>query len=167
MPSLSDLILHDLEAESENTRNMLRIVPADHFEWRPHAKSWTLVQLASHLAESPSWIPSMGEDEMDAGAMADYRPFVAKDSADLCDSFERNLAAGVEFLRGKDDAFMTRTWTMRAGDQIVMQQPKHEVIRMIALHHTIHHRGQLCVYLRLLDVPLPKIYGPTADDTSL
>ncbi|MFG0319049.1 MAG: DinB family protein [Planctomycetota bacterium JB042] len=161
--SLADALVMDLEAEAAPTRKMLAAVPGGKFDWRPHERSWTLAELASHIAESPTWLTSMGEDEMDFAAMEDYRPFVAGDPGELTKAFDDNLAGALEFVRGKDDAFLERTWTMRMGEKVLMQQPKASVIRQIGIHHLIHHRGQLSVYLRLLDVPLPPVYGPTAD----
>lgn len=165
--SLADALVMDLEQESVPTRKMLEIAPADKFDWRPHAKSWTLAELTSHLAEGPTWIASMLEDETDFASLVDYQPFVANDSAALMTAFDENLAAGLAVIRDKDDAFLMREWTMRKGDQILMKQAKHGAIRAIAIHHTIHHRGQLSVYLRMLDVPLPQVYGPTADQPDL
>jgi len=164
--NLAETLVMDYEYESVNTRKMLEIAPADRFDWKPHEKSKSVGMLASHLAETPTWISSMMEDEMDFGAMEDYQPFLAKDPDELLTAFDKNLADGLDFIRDKVDAFLSRTWTMKMGDKILMQQPKHGVIKAICIHHTIHHRGQLSVYLRMLDVPLPSIYGPTADNPS-
>ncbi len=165
--SIASELIRDLEAEAVKTRAMLAAVPAGRLDWKPHEKSMTLGALASHLAESPSWISAMLEDEMDFAVLADYRPFEAKDRAELLAGLERNLRAGVDALRGRDDAFLSTTWTMRNGAKVLMSAPKHEALRATAIHHWIHHRGQLSVYLRLLGVPVPQTYGPTADHPSI
>ena len=165
--SLATLLVADLEQEAKNTRKMLEAVPEAKLDWKPHEKSMTLGQLASHLAENPSWISAMLEDEMDfATAMTDYKPFAAKNRKELLDGFDKNLRAGLDALRGRADAFLEKTWTMRNGPKVLMALPKHQAVRSTGIHHWIHHRGQLSVYLRLLGVPLPQVYGPTADNPS-
>ena len=161
--SISQRITSDFQAEAAFTRAMLEAVPEDRLGWRPHAKSWTLGELAGHLAEAPMWLGSMLEDEMDFAEMGDYKPFVPSSKAELLQAFERNAAGVAPSLEGKDDAFMGTPWTMKMAGKVLMESPKRDVIRQIVLHHWAHHRGQLSVYLRLLDVPVPKTYGPTAD----
>ncbi|MSR61240.1 MAG: DinB family protein [Planctomycetes bacterium] len=164
--SIANELIRDLEAEAKKTRAMLAVVPEAKLDWKPHAKSMTLGGLVGHVAENPAWIPAMLEDEMDFGAMKDYRPFAPKDRTELLTAFDKNMRAGLEAIRGRSDAFLLATWTMRNGDKVLMSAPKHEALRGTAIHHWIHHRGQLSVYLRLLDVPLPQTYGPTADSPS-
>jgi uncharacterized damage-inducible protein DinB len=164
--SIAADLIRDLEAEAAKTRTMLAAVPEERLDWKPHAKSMTLAALASHLAENPSWISSMLEDGMDFADLGDYRPFVAKSRKELLEGFDKNLRAGLEAIRGKSDAFLCAAWTMRNGPKVLMTAPKHDAIRGTAIHHWIHHRGQLSVYLRLLDVPVPQTYGPTADHPS-
>lgn len=165
MSIASDLI-RDLRTEATKTRAVLEAVPEAKLDWKPHAKSMSLGALAGHVAENPAWLSSMTEDEMDFAAMGDYRPFVPHTRSELLETFERNLGAGLEALRNREDAWMETTWTMRQGEQVLMRAPKREVLREIGVHHWIHHRGQLSVYLRLLDVALPRVYGPTADNPS-
>jgi uncharacterized damage-inducible protein DinB len=162
--SIASALVADLEEEATNTRKMLEVVPEEKLAWKPHEKSMTLGQLASHLAENPAWTSAMLEDEMDFGAMGDYRPFDAQSRAELLAAFEKNLRAALDAIRGRSDAFLSTQWTMRNGEKVLMTAPKHAAIRSTAIHHWIHHRGQLSVYLRLLGVPLPQIYGPTADN---
>lgn len=164
--SIANELIRDLEAEAKKTRAMLAVVPETKLDWKPHAKSMTLGGLAGHVAENPAWISAMLEDEMDFGAMKDYRPFAPKDRGELLAAFDKNVRAGLDAIRGRSDAFLLGTWTMRNGDKVLMSAPKHDAIRGTAIHHWIHHRGQLSVYLRLLDVPLPQTYGPTADAPS-
>lgn len=162
--SISQRIIDDYEAEAGFTRTMLAAVPADKLEWRPHDKSWSLGELAGHLAEMGSWTGAMLEDEMDFAKMpADYKPYVPADHAELLATFEKNAGDFKPALEGRDDDFMLSTWTMRKGEQVLMTSPRHAALRSILLHHQAHHRGQLTVYLRQLDVPVPPTYGPTAD----
>jgi uncharacterized damage-inducible protein DinB len=162
--SISQRITSDFQAEAGYTRAMLEAVPADKLDWKPHDKSWTLGALAGHLAEAPMWLGSMMEDEMDFAEMGDYKPYVPGSKDELLAEFEKNAANVAPTLDGRDDDFMATSWTMKMAGKEIMTQPKRDVIRSIILHHWAHHRGQLSVYLRLLDVPVPKTYGPTADD---
>ena len=162
--SISQRITSDFEAEAAFTRAMLEAVPGDKLDWRPHDKSWTLGELAGHLAENPNWLGAMLEDEMDFAEMGDYEPFVPASKDELLQEFEKSAAVVGPVLDGKDDDFMATTWTMKMAGKVVMEQPKRDVIRQILLHHWAHHRGQLSVYLRLLDVPVPATFGGTADE---
>jgi uncharacterized damage-inducible protein DinB len=164
--SIATALSADLETEAKFTRALLALAPPAKFAWKPHEKSMSLVQLTSHLAETPAWCGSMLEPSMDFAAMGDYRPFVAKDTQELLATFDRNHAQAVSALRGRDDRFLHETWTMKNGPKVLLSQPRKDVLRSILVHHAIHHRGQLGVYLRMLDVPLPPIYGPTADHPS-
>ena len=165
MPISADLC-RDLEAEAKKTRAILAVVPENRLDWKPHAKSMTLGALASHVAENPAWIPAMLEDGMDFAAMGDYRPFEAKSRKELLDGFDKNLRAGLEAIRGRNDAALNASWVMKNGPKVLWSGTKQEAIRGTGIHHWIHHRGQLTVYLRLLDVALPQTYGPTADNPS-
>lgn len=161
----SEALIADLEREIPLTRKILEAVPEEHFAWKPHDKSMSLAQLAGHLAETPMWVDSMIEAEMDfAAADQEYKPFLPSTRTELLEAFEQNAQACLKTLRGRDDAFMEETWILRSGDQIMMEKPRKVVIRDIVVHHSIHHRAQLTVYLRLLDIPVPGTYGPSADD---
>lgn len=161
--NLSESLLHDFRREAGLTRPILAVVPEDRLDWQPHAKSWTLAKLAGHVAENPSWVGAMIEDEMDLSATGDWKPFEPANQKELLETYDKSVKQVEDALAGRDDAFLERTWTMKNGDQVIMSQPRFEVLRSIVLHHWIHHRGQLTVYLRLLDVPVPGTYGPTAD----
>ena len=162
--SIAQSLITDMKHEGGLTRAVLAAVPADKFDWQPHEKSMTLGALASHVAETPRWLGSMMDDVFDFGAMmAEYKPFVATDSAALLAAFDENLAGALAMLEGKDDDFMTGIWTGMKGEKELMAGPRAAMARSILVHHAAHHRGQLTVYLRLLDVPVPQTYGPTAD----
>ena len=163
--SISAALIADFKSEASNTSKVLAAVPADRFDWKPHVKSMTLGQLASHVAENPMWAGSMMTAELDFLEMEkDYKPFAASSTEELVSTFEKNAAMLEQTLEGQSDEHMTGDWTMRKGDQVMMTQPRDAAIRSTIIHHAIHHRGQLTVYLRLLDVRVPGTYGPTADD---
>jgi uncharacterized damage-inducible protein DinB len=153
----------ELKQESATTRRLLERVPEDKFSWKPHEKSMTLGRLASHLAELPALlVNALTADEIDF-ASGDYKPFAASSVEELLEKFDANISEGVERLKGTADERMFETWRMRRGEQVMFELPRVAVVRGVVLNHVVHHRGQLSVYLRLLDVPLPSIYGPTAD----
>ena len=163
--SLARSLVTDFDNEAALTRKVLAAVPEDRLGWKPHEKSMSLGQLAGHIAETPGWCGAMLEPSFDfAASAADYKPFEPRSRKDLLDSFDRSASALGPIFKDRDDAFLQETWTMRNGDKVVMQQARHEAVRTIAIHHMIHHRGQLTVYLRLLGVAVPGTYGPTADN---
>ena len=153
----------ELEREAITTRKMLERVPDDKFDWKPHEKSMTLKQLATHVAEIPSWIGMvLNTAELDF-ANNDYKPTDVTSHKELMDHFEKSLAAGREALGNGKDKQLEDFWTMRNGEQIYSTSPKDEVIRGVFCQ-VVHHRAQLGVYLRLLNIPIPGSYGPSADD---
>ena len=160
---ISEMLVAELEREAPPSRMILEAVPEEHLDWRPHAKSMTLGRLAGHIAELPAWAGSMVHRDFDVAAKGAYEPFAATNRATLLDAFDRGLATFSSEVGGQDDGVMKAMWTMRYGDKVLFSAPRHEAIRTLAINHAIHHRGQLSVYLRLLDVPVPSVYGPTAD----
>ena len=166
--TLVDSILSDFQDELKLTRTVLEAVPEDKFDFKPHEKSWSLAQLAGHVAEGPMFCASMLEPELDfAKGTGDWTPFVPKTKAELLSKLDEVGGQVAVMFDGKDDAFFKETWTMRAGPKVVWEAKRADAMRSMAIHHTIHHRGQLEVYLRLVDAPVPPIYGPTADVTDL
>lgn len=154
----------ELERESYTTRKMLERVPLDHSDWKPHPKSMKLVDLASHLAELPCWIGmALNTDELDF-AQNPYSLPAIRSTAELLEYFEKNLAEGKAELEKAQEEQLSKPWTLRNGEQVYMTQPREEVIRM-SMSQIIHHRAQLGVYLRLLDIPIPGSYGPSADES--
>ena len=118
--SLSQQIVADFEEEATHTRKVLEAVPGDRLDWKPHEKSMSLGQLAGHIAETPSWLAAMLEDEMDFASMpADYKPFVPTSPGELAQTFETNACELAKSLADRDDAFMQATWTMKKGDQVI------------------------------------------------
>jgi len=161
--NIADSIVADFERDAALSRTLLEAVPEDQLDWKPHDKSRTLGELAGHIAECPTWTGAMLEESMDFAQMGDYQPYVPGSKRELLDTLEQNRAGFAPVLAGKSDEFMRATWTMKMGDQVLLEQPRADVIREIVIGHNAHHRGQLTVYLRLLDVEVPKTFGPTAD----
>lgn len=162
--SIRASLLADLRLEAASTRRLLASVPPEHWDWRPHERSMPLGALASHLAENPSWGLATLERDLDlAAAFTDRRPFVASGREELLATFDANAASLERALAAADEASLEVPWRMLDGERVLMTLPRHTALRVTLLHHQIHHRGQLSVYLRLLDVPVPRTYGPTAD----
>jgi uncharacterized damage-inducible protein DinB len=159
------LFQKELEKEAITTRKMLAAVPDDKYDWKPHPKSMSIRQLATHIAELPQWIGmALNTSELDFATM-DYTPTEVKDTTALVQVFEKSLEdARTQLANGKEDT-LDQLWTLRNGEQVYSKEPKADVIRM-SLSQIIHHRAQLGVFLRLLDVPIPGSYGPSADDPS-
>lgn len=165
MPQNTSLIA-ELQREAAQTRKILERVPVEKNDWKPHAKSMPLGRLASHVAELPGWVTMvMATDELD-WAKFDYKPYVAESAQELVEKLDENVTQAIAILETCKDEDFEKMWTMRHGENIYFTMPKHVVLRSFALSHQYHHRGQLGVYLRLLDIPLPGIYGPTADESN-
>ena len=161
---LNDVFIAELENEAKATRRLLERVPLEKSDWKPHEKSMSMGRLASHVAEISGWVSyTLDADEVDFSKM-DYKPKVAASNAELLEIFEENHKKALDSLKkAKDEDFM-KPWTLRNGEQVYLTLPKAAVLRSFAYSHQIHHRGQLTVYMRLNDVALPGIYGPTADE---
>jgi uncharacterized damage-inducible protein DinB len=154
------------KAEAEITRKFLKIIPEDRYDWKPHPKSMSIERLATHIAELPGWIPMAIDTDVLDFAANDYKPTPSKNNIEMQDIFEANQKKALESLSKTTDDFLQNNWTMKNGDQIYMTSTKEEVIR-IAMSQTIHHRAQLGVFLRLLNIPIPGSYGPSADDPTM
>jgi uncharacterized damage-inducible protein DinB len=156
--------INELSHEAEVTRKCLERVPEDKFDWKPHEKSMPMGRLASHIAEMFGWTPAtLQEPELDFSKF-DYKPYDPPTTADLLEYFDKNVAEAIETLKNTADEVFMENWTMRNGEQIYFTLPKIAVMRSFVMNHIVHHRGQLSVYLRLNDIPVPSIYGPSADE---
>jgi uncharacterized damage-inducible protein DinB len=159
------LLLKELDMEADNTRKMLSRIPDDKYDWKPHEKSMSIRQLAGHIAEIPGWIAlGLNTSELDF-AKGDYKPAKADNTQEVLDTLEQSVAGAKSSLENAKEEDLLPTWTMRNGDQVYMVLSKYEVIRH-AFAQIIHHRAQMGVYLRLLNVPIPGTYGPSADEMS-
>lgn len=162
--SLATPLLAELERESATTRRVLERVPADRFEWQPHPKSMTLKALAVHLATVPTWgAATLASTEFDLAQAEDRRPDISS-TQELLGFYDGAVGDLKEKLGSADDATLLAPWTLKKEGAAVVTLPRAAVLRSIIFNHSIHHRGQLSVFLRLLDVPVPSIYGPSADE---
>jgi len=161
----SDMLLPEFDHEMAVTRRVLERVPLQHADWKPHVKSMSLGELATHLAHVPSWMrATLRGDGYDMSGDAGERHEVLRTTADLLEVFDRHVAEARQILAATSDAEMMASWTLRAGEHVVFTQPRVGVLRGFIISHSIHHRGQMTVYLRLRDVPVPSVYGPSADE---
>lgn len=149
------------------TRKVLERIPDDKFEWQPHARSMTFGALGSHVAEMVRWlVDTLRTDSFDLNPPGGdgYKPFVAKTNVELLAAFDRNVKDGREALASTSDEKMVQVWSLLSGGKTIFAMPRVASIRGMLLNHIVHHRGQLSVYLRLNDIPVPAMYGPSADE---
>ena len=154
----------EFDRETATTRKHLERLPVDKFDWRPHAKSFTAGELAAHIIECIGFadpILSAAELDLDPGT---YKPYHAASSAELLDAFDARVRAGKSALATATDATLAEPWRFKIMGRLRFERPRAAVFRDFTLSHLIHHRGQFSVYLRLLDLPVPGSYGPTADE---
>jgi uncharacterized damage-inducible protein DinB len=157
-------LLPDFDHEMAITRRVLERVPDDRLGWRPHAKSFDLGQLAHHLAEIPRWGRTiLDRDKYDLNESAGRTPETAASCRIVLETFDRHVAGVRGDLAGRSDAELLAPWALLRGGHLVMSLPRCAAFRSFLLHHAIHHRGQLTVYLRMQDIAIPPIYGATAD----
>ena len=160
--SIAQTLLAELEQESQTTRRVLERVPQTHLSLKPHPKSLSLGQLALHVATVPGNVAEvLVPDSMQAPQF--IHPEAAS-ATELVPALEASVARARQHLGGLSDAAMAATWRVMKGDRELMAMPRAAFARAIMLNHWYHHRGQLLVYLRLLDIPVPSVYGPTADE---
>ena len=161
--SIANALLSELEHEAQTTRRVLERVPHAHLAWKPHPKSMSLVELSTHVATIPSWgVPTLNQPELDLGGQNLNTP--ASSRADLLARFDKNVADTRAALADKTDAEMMVVWSLKTNGQKLFTMPRLAVWRGFVVNHLIHHRAQLGVYLRLNDVPVPAMYGPSADE---
>jgi uncharacterized damage-inducible protein DinB len=159
---LVDPYLMEMEQESVATRRVLERVPENKLSWRPHPKSYSLGQLALHVANIPQAIAGLAAQ--DPYEMGNFSQVEATSRKELLDSLDASLKGAREILNGFDDARMMAIWHLTRGGVEIMALPRFAMLRTIMFNHLYHHRGQLLIYLRMHDVPLPSVYGPTADE---
>ena len=165
--NLIDGILGEYQHENAVTRRILERVPENHFDFRPHKKSMNLGNLSSHLAEIHTWIPDIVKQSVFVMDPATYKPYKASSRADLLREFDKNVAVATDAMKGMTNEQLLAPWTFQAGGQTVFTLPRIAVLGSFIIKHCVHHRAQLGVYLRLLDIPLPPSYGPTADESGM
>ena len=160
--SINAGFIKEIEQESKSAREMLKRIPAESFDWKPHEKSMTMKRLAVLVADMFGWFQfEIDADELDFAKGYDMPD--PKTAQDLVDFFEKRLNDGLTSLRGADDAKFSERWKLRRGENIFMETSRLEIVRQ-TINHMVHHRGQLSVFMRLKDIAVPPIYGPTADE---
>jgi uncharacterized damage-inducible protein DinB len=164
---ISKSLLPEFDHEMATTRKTLERVPEDKFDWKPHEKSSAMGGLASHISNIPTWaINAINQDSLDLAPGGVPVPPLqgAKSQAELLRTFDDNIARAREAIAGATDEALFSPWSLLHGGKTIMTLPRIAVLRSFVMSHLIHHRGQLSVYLRLNDIPVPAIYGPSADE---
>jgi uncharacterized damage-inducible protein DinB len=165
--SMAEFLVGEFDHEAGSTRRVLERVPGEHAAWQPHPKSKSLGELANHIAGLPVWVGRALEtpeyDFLAPGAPTPgIRPWESKEA--LLAKFDKNVADARAIMLATSDAKLMESWSLKRGGEVVFTLPRVAALRSMVFSHTIHHRGQLTVYLRLKDVPVPGVYGPTADE---
>ena len=163
----TDLLIPEFDEEMAATRRMLERVPDGKGAWQPHARSMTLGRLATHVAEVPAWAArslTLSEFDITPPGRPPYQPRTLNSTAEMLAVFDRHVVEGRRALAAATDAEFAKPWTFKRDGQVIWTKPKHEVFRRMGINHMVHHRAQLGVYLRLQEVPIPGMYGPSADE---
>lgn len=159
--TISETLLPEFDQEMATTRRVLERVPSDQGEWKPHPKSFSMAHLAQLVSNMPGWFTQMmGATELDLSAGPKY---TTEKTETLLANFDRNVKEARAALAAAADADYQVPWSLKMGPRVLMTLPRRDVVRQ-TISHLVHHRGQMTVYLRLLDVPVPSVYGPTADE---
>jgi uncharacterized damage-inducible protein DinB len=159
--SIAEMLLPEFDQEMATTRRVLERIPSDKGEWKPHPKSFSLGHLTQLVAGMPSWITNtLRETYLDLGR---YPGYSYEKTEDLLKLFDKNVSEARKAIADSSDADLQVPWSLKHGERVIFTLPRGPVVRT-HINHLIHHRGQLTVYMRLLDVPVPSIYGPTADE---
>ncbi len=158
-------LMAEIKHEAASTRKILERVPLDKLTWKPHEKSMELGKIAKHVASIYSWISrAITTDELDFAKGRPPQPPDFKTTAELLAILDHNVNQALKDVETTSNETFMKPWSLREGEKVYMTMPKAAVVRNLALNHSVHHRGQLSVYLRLLNVPVPGMYGPTADE---
>jgi uncharacterized damage-inducible protein DinB len=160
---ISEMILPEFDEEMKSTRKMLERVPDGKFDYKPHEKSMALGRLASHVAELPGWAAHTMQSEL-MEIQAGQMPYLAASNQQLLTDFDKNVAEGHKLIAGASDTDFQKMWTFKYGGQTIFSMPRVAVLRSVVMNHMIHHRAQLSVYLRLNEIEIPGMYGPSADE---
>jgi uncharacterized damage-inducible protein DinB len=160
--AIADAMLMEMDMEDKTTKRVLERIPENKLTWKPHPKAYSLGQLAMHIAIAPGRIASAAIEDVHEFTPAG--PLEPKSTREILDAFAAGGARAKEIVKGFNDAQMMSTWTLQRNGKVVMSVPRAGFLRAIMLNHIYHHRGQLSVYIKMLDLPVPSIYGPSADE---
>ena len=162
---IRDALLPEFDQETATTRRLFERIPDDKFSFKPHPKSMDMASLATHVCELTNWTPeTIGKDSVDLAAFDPSQRKIAASRAELLDMFDKAVVNARTALAKAEDAQLMQPWSLKSGDQVFFTMPKVAVLRSFVFNHTVHHRAQLSVYLRLNDIPVPAMYGPSADE---
>ncbi len=164
---LSEALLPEFDQEMGHTRRTLERVPNDRLGWKPHEKSKTLGRLASHVAETPGWtLPTIERESLDLASpsASRFQPSTANSRQEMLEKFDNEVAAARAAIAGASDEHLLKPWSLLMGGKMILTQTRITVLRTWVMNHIIHHRAQLGVYLRLNNIAVPAIYGPSADE---
>jgi uncharacterized damage-inducible protein DinB len=161
--TINELLLPEFENETEKTRKLLERVPFDDPDWKPHEKSMVIGRLAGHIAELPSWANDTVALES-LNIEPGFKAFFPRSSEELLKRFDAKVASARTAIAGASDEHLQKVWTLSFDGKPVLSMPRHSILRNLVMNHLIHHRGQLSVYLRLRNVAVPGMYGPSADE---
>ena len=162
--AIRDLLLPEFDQEMANTRKMLEQLPDGRFDFQPHPKSWKVTHLAGHLADLPNWVTHTMNVEVLELVPGQYKPFEPANRKELLDQFDKYVSEAHAEIAKASDEELNKNLSMKWDGKIVMTMPRVTVLRSMVMNHLIHHRAQLGVYLRLMDVAVPGMYGPSADE---
>ncbi len=161
---IRDILLPEFDQEMANTRKMLERVPEDRLNFQPHEKSWKLDHLVGHVADLPSWIEHTMRVQVLEMEPGQYKPFEPTSRKELLDHFDNNVSVARAALASATDEQMNAEWSMKWAGKTVMTMPRYSVLRNVVMNHLIHHRAQVGMYLRLMNVAVPGMYGASADE---
>jgi uncharacterized damage-inducible protein DinB len=168
---LSDLFLSEFDQEMATARKTLERIPEDKLSWKPHEKSMPLDRLAGHVAELAGWpVVTINQDSLDfrpPGGQPPFQPTFATSRKQVLEIFDKNREQSRQAIANASDEHLMKNWSLLSGGQTLMTMPRFAVLRSFCLNHIIHHRAQLGVYLRLNNIPVPSVYGPSADEGTL
>ena len=165
--SLSQSLLPEFDREMANTRKVLERIPENKLDWKAHERSNTIGWVGMHLADLPGWaVLMMNHESFDIAppGSAPYRTLKASSQRQILETFDKNVAAARAAIAAMSDEHFMKSWSLLKAGQTIFTLPRLAVLRSLVLNHSIHHRAHLCVYLRLNDVPVPAVYGPSADE---
>ena len=164
---LNEQLLPEFDQEMVSTRKTLERIPEGKFGWKPHEKSMTMGRLATHLAEIPNWaVNAIDQDVLDIAppGAPPFQPAVVSSRGEILDLFDKHAADARRAIAGSSDEHLLKPWSLLMGGKTILTMPRIAVVRNFVMNHNVHHRAQLGVYLRLNDIPVPAIYGPSADE---
>ena len=166
--SIAENLLPEFDQEMANTRKLLECIPEKiNACWKPHDKSMTLGRLAGHVAELPGWAMNTIRVDSLNFSMGDFKPFVPQTRKEVLETFDKNVAEARQSLAGASDEHLHKIWSLQIDGKPVMSMPRSTVLRSVVMNHLIHHRAQLGVYLRLNNIAIPGMYGPSADESPM